>query len=190
MWEPGRLSTEGWIIMKVLGFFVAIAALMFTLPADAASVTAKISLSNQRMYVSVNGVPKYTWAVSTARSGYRTPTGTFRPQRLARMRLLEQVRQCADAAFGLLLRRLRDPRHQRRRQPRARPSRTAASASPPAMRRRSTRSSANTGWAIPASSSPARRSTRDNLHGWHEDQDPCGSGGGNRRLWCLTPHRR
>ncbi len=44
--------------MKVLGFFVAIAALMFTLPADAASVEAKISLSNQRMYVSVNGVPQ------------------------------------------------------------------------------------------------------------------------------------
>jgi lipoprotein-anchoring transpeptidase ErfK/SrfK len=71
--------------MKVLGFFVAIAALMFTLPADAASVTAKISISNQRMYVSVNGVPKYTWAVSTARSGYRTPTGSFRAQRLERM---------------------------------------------------------------------------------------------------------
>jgi len=71
--------------MKVLGFFVAIAALMFTLPADAGSVTAKISISNQRMYVSVNGVPKYTWAVSTARSGYRTPTGSFRAQRLERM---------------------------------------------------------------------------------------------------------
>ena len=71
--------------MKVLSFLVAIAALMFTLPADAASVEAKISLSNQRMYVSVNGVRKYTWAVSTARAGYRTPTGTYRPQRLVRM---------------------------------------------------------------------------------------------------------
>lgn len=71
--------------MKILGFCVAIAAFMFTLlPADAATVEAKISLSNQRMYVSVNGVRKYTWPVSTARSGYRTPTGTFRPQRLER----------------------------------------------------------------------------------------------------------
>jgi lipoprotein-anchoring transpeptidase ErfK/SrfK len=70
--------------MKVLGFFVAIAALLFTLPADAASVEARISLSSQRMYVSVNGVRKYTWAVSTARPGYRTPTGTFRPHRLER----------------------------------------------------------------------------------------------------------
>jgi lipoprotein-anchoring transpeptidase ErfK/SrfK len=72
--------------MKILGFCVAIAAFMFTLlPADAATVEAKISLSSQRMYVSVNGARKYTWPVSTARSGYRTPTGTFRPQRLERM---------------------------------------------------------------------------------------------------------
>ena len=72
-------------MMKMLGVFVAIATLFFSLPADAASVEAKISLSNQRMYVSVNGVRKYSWAVSTARSGYRTPTGTFRAQRLVRM---------------------------------------------------------------------------------------------------------
>jgi lipoprotein-anchoring transpeptidase ErfK/SrfK len=70
--------------MKVLGFIVAIAALFLTLPADAATVEAKISLSSQRMYVSVNGVRKYSWAVSTARPGYRTPTGTFRPHRLER----------------------------------------------------------------------------------------------------------
>ena len=71
--------------MKILSFLVAIAALMFVLPAEAATVEARISLSNQRMYVSVNGVRKYTWAVSTARPGYRTPTGTFRPQWLAKM---------------------------------------------------------------------------------------------------------
>jgi len=71
--------------MKILSFLVALAALMFIVPAEAATVEAKISLSNQRMYVSVNGVPRYTWAVSTARAGYRTPTGTFRPQSLAKM---------------------------------------------------------------------------------------------------------
>jgi lipoprotein-anchoring transpeptidase ErfK/SrfK len=48
-------------------------------------VTARISLSQQRMYVSVDGIPRYTWAVSTARKGYRTPVGSFRPQRLERM---------------------------------------------------------------------------------------------------------
>ena len=71
--------------MRLLSFFVAIAALLFVaVPADAATVEARISLSSQRMYVSVNGVRKYTWKVSTGRAGYSTPTGTYRPQRLER----------------------------------------------------------------------------------------------------------
>ncbi|MCG5236473.1 L,D-transpeptidase [Xanthobacter oligotrophicus] len=36
------------------------------------------------MTVSVNGVPRYSWLVSTARRGYVTPTGVYRPQRLYR----------------------------------------------------------------------------------------------------------
>jgi lipoprotein-anchoring transpeptidase ErfK/SrfK len=70
--------------MKILGLIVAIAMLMFAVPASAATVEARVSLSNQRMYVSVNGARKYTWAVSTGRSGYGTPTGSYRPQRLER----------------------------------------------------------------------------------------------------------
>ena len=66
-------------------FLVALATLMFAMPADAATVEAKVSISSQRMYVSVNGVRKYTWAVSTGRSGYSTPTGSYRPQRLEKM---------------------------------------------------------------------------------------------------------
>ena len=42
-------------------------------------VVAQISISSQRMEVYVDGMPRYTWLVSTARPGYRTPTGTFRP---------------------------------------------------------------------------------------------------------------
>src|SRR6185312_9446674 len=49
-----------------------------------AKVVAHISLSAQRMDVSVNGVPRYSWRVSTARAGYRTPTGTFKPTGLFR----------------------------------------------------------------------------------------------------------
>ena len=49
-----------------------------------AQVVAHISLSTQRMNVSVDGVPLYSWPVSTARPGYRTPTGTFRPIALFR----------------------------------------------------------------------------------------------------------
>jgi lipoprotein-anchoring transpeptidase ErfK/SrfK len=48
-----------------------------------AGVVAKINLSSQRMDVYVDGVPRYSWPVSTARRGYRTPTGTFRPTALA-----------------------------------------------------------------------------------------------------------
>jgi lipoprotein-anchoring transpeptidase ErfK/SrfK len=53
--------------------------------AQAASVNVRIDLSDQRMSVSVGGKPAYHWAVSTARRGYRTPTGTFRPIRLERI---------------------------------------------------------------------------------------------------------
>lgn len=53
-------------------------------PASAAAVNATIDLSDQRMYVSIGNQHMYTWAVSTARKGYRTPTGTFRPTRMYR----------------------------------------------------------------------------------------------------------
>ena len=32
----------------------------------------------------VDGAPRYNWPVSTARPGYRTPTGTFKPTALVR----------------------------------------------------------------------------------------------------------
>jgi hypothetical protein len=35
------------------------------------------------MSVSVDGVPRYRFAVSTGRAGYGTPSGTYHPQRLA-----------------------------------------------------------------------------------------------------------
>lgn len=68
--------------MKTLGLIIAFFAMVVAAPAFAAKVEARIDLSSQRMYVKVNGATKYTWAVSTGRSGYRTPTGTYRPQRL------------------------------------------------------------------------------------------------------------
>ncbi|MCP4383813.1 MAG: L,D-transpeptidase [Hyphomicrobiales bacterium] len=70
--------------MKTLGIIIAFFAMVVVAPAFAAKVEARIDISSQRMYVKVNGVKKYSWAVSTGRSGYSTPTGTFRPQRLER----------------------------------------------------------------------------------------------------------
>jgi len=71
--------------MKRIAVLVALLVTMFAAPAMASSIEARIDLSSQRMKVYVDGRQRYSWPVSTARSGYRTPTGTFRPQRLERM---------------------------------------------------------------------------------------------------------
>ncbi len=69
--------------------FLAVLALAFALwgagglQARAAAVNITIDLSAQRMYVSAGG-RHYTWLTSTARRGYRTPIGTYRPIRLER----------------------------------------------------------------------------------------------------------
>ena len=47
-------------------------------------VRAVIDLSEQRMYLFVDNRLRNKWPVSTARRGYRTPVGTFRPIRLER----------------------------------------------------------------------------------------------------------
>jgi lipoprotein-anchoring transpeptidase ErfK/SrfK len=59
--------------------------LIFACPAIAqAQIVAKITLSTQRMNVYVDGAQLYNWPVSTARPGYRTPTGIFKPTALVR----------------------------------------------------------------------------------------------------------
>ncbi len=47
-----------------------------------AGVVARIDISSQTMTVSENGNVLYSWKVSTARSPYHTPRGTFRPIRM------------------------------------------------------------------------------------------------------------
>ncbi|PYB75184.1 MULTISPECIES: L,D-transpeptidase [Rhizobium] len=46
--------------------------------AEARSLVAKVSISAQTMTVSENGIVLYRWKVSTGRSGYSTPTGSWR----------------------------------------------------------------------------------------------------------------
>ncbi|MDA9467790.1 L,D-transpeptidase [Bradyrhizobium sp. CCBAU 53415] len=50
-----------------------------------AAVTVRVQLSTQTMLVAVDGTEYATWLVSTARRGYRTPTGTYQPYSLQRM---------------------------------------------------------------------------------------------------------
>jgi lipoprotein-anchoring transpeptidase ErfK/SrfK len=65
---------------------LAAAAMMLGLalaPARA-GVVVQIDKSSQRMAVSVDGMMRYNWPVSTDRSGYGTPSGVFHPQLMAR----------------------------------------------------------------------------------------------------------
>ena len=67
----------------------AIVALLIFTPIYAdkawADVAIRIELSRQTMKVEVDGAHFVTWAVSTARPGYRTPVGRYRPYLLDRM---------------------------------------------------------------------------------------------------------
>ena len=49
-----------------------------------ADLVVHIDKSSQRMAVSVDGLRRYNWPVSTGRSGYGTPSGVFQPQMMAR----------------------------------------------------------------------------------------------------------
>jgi lipoprotein-anchoring transpeptidase ErfK/SrfK len=48
----------------------------------AADIVVTVNKATQRMSVSVDGEPRYTWVVSTGL--YGTPSGSFRPQSLSR----------------------------------------------------------------------------------------------------------
>ena len=54
-------------------------------PSGGPAVNVVIDISSQSMSVKVNGWPYGRWKVSTARSGYHTPRGTFRVQRTAKV---------------------------------------------------------------------------------------------------------
>ncbi len=72
--------------LKGLVAFLAVAFCLASTQTFAGSrVVAKIDLSSQRMHVYVNGIRKHVWKVSTARRGYRTPLGSYRPKWLAKM---------------------------------------------------------------------------------------------------------
>ena len=65
---------------------VAVAAILaaFATHAASADVLINVDKASQRLSVSVDGVQKYEWPVSTARAGYVTPNGEYRPIRLDR----------------------------------------------------------------------------------------------------------
>jgi lipoprotein-anchoring transpeptidase ErfK/SrfK len=62
----------------------AIAALLGGITFAQASILITVNKSTQRLSVAVDGDQRYVWPVSTARRGYSTPNGSYRPERLAR----------------------------------------------------------------------------------------------------------
>ncbi|MFZ1815925.1 MAG: L,D-transpeptidase [Rhizobiaceae bacterium] len=71
--------------MKRIVIATALLLACFSAPAHSAAIEARIDLSEQRMRVYQNGFLRYTWPVSTARGGYVTPTGSYRPTRMHKM---------------------------------------------------------------------------------------------------------
>jgi lipoprotein-anchoring transpeptidase ErfK/SrfK len=70
--------------IRALGLAAAL-TLLGNAQSLAATVVARVNLSTQTMTVLHDGFIAYEWKVSTARQGYVTPVGTYRPQRLAQM---------------------------------------------------------------------------------------------------------
>jgi|GEM_PF-942715 len=66
---------------KVLAVLGMVLALVLPSQAMAARLHAKVDLSEQSIYISLDGEMLYIWAVSTGRDGFETPTGTWTAQR-------------------------------------------------------------------------------------------------------------
>src|SRR6476661_10710650 len=65
-----------------LFFFTAALATLTLAQPVRANIMITIDKSAQKMTVTVNGQDRYTWPVSTGRSGYDTPSGEFQPFRM------------------------------------------------------------------------------------------------------------
>ena len=72
--------------MRLLAFLVAVVALALALAGQPAraGILITVDKSTQQLTVNVDGATRYRWPVSTARWGYNTPNGVYRPQRLER----------------------------------------------------------------------------------------------------------
>ena len=67
-----------------LAALVVLAGFVLTAAPSRAAVLVEIEKSTQTMYVTVNGITRYQWRVSTGRGRFGTPNGVFRPLRLER----------------------------------------------------------------------------------------------------------
>jgi hypothetical protein len=73
--------------LRFLGAIAAISllvSLVAGLAPASAGVVVTVDKTAQHLTVRVDGMTRYSWPVSTARWGYRTPVGSYRPERLER----------------------------------------------------------------------------------------------------------
>jgi lipoprotein-anchoring transpeptidase ErfK/SrfK len=80
----GRVTSVMSKLRTGLAAIAALAGLMLFAVPSRAAVLVEIEKSTQTMYVTVNGVTRHQWRVSTGRGRFGTPNGVFRPQRLER----------------------------------------------------------------------------------------------------------
>lgn len=63
---------------------VLVSALTIELSSASANVLISVNKNTQQMSVSVDGVSRHEFSVSTGRAGYGTPNGTYHPQWMAK----------------------------------------------------------------------------------------------------------
>ena len=71
--------------MKSILISMIFAAGLLPASALAAKLEARIDLSEQKMRIYQNGQLRHSWKISTARRGYVTPTGSYKPTRMHKM---------------------------------------------------------------------------------------------------------
>lgn len=69
------------MLRRVLAFVLF--ALLAT-PAFASNISIVVDISEQKMFVSIDGEPSHEFDVSTGRKGYKTPTGRYGVERMYR----------------------------------------------------------------------------------------------------------
>ncbi|HEY5306251.1 MAG TPA: L,D-transpeptidase, partial [Pseudolabrys sp.] len=68
---------------RILATIAVACALIGAAGSARAQIVVTVDKTAQRLSVDVDGARRYDWPVSTARWGYRTPNGVYRPERLA-----------------------------------------------------------------------------------------------------------
>jgi len=70
--------------MRLLAIIAAVGTMVLAGQPARAAILITVDKSAQQLTVNVDGATRYRWPVSTARWGYNTPNGVYRPQRLER----------------------------------------------------------------------------------------------------------